>query len=120
MDNNTNTQEINPEVPDFGRFSEDEVKNLKLKYGKRLRYLKVKTDDGDSEFILKKPSRATSEAVADALAKDDNTAAANIMLLNCVIAGDVQDIEDDAVVYQKVTTFISSMVHDAEIEAKKL
>ncbi|WP_312395720.1 hypothetical protein [Chryseobacterium sp.] len=110
----------NTEVPDFGRFTEDQVKNAKAKYGKRLRYLKVKTEDGDSEFIIKKPSRATSMAVSDAINKKDEDLASRIMLENCVVEGDKEDIEEDAVVFTKVTTFITSMVNDAEIEVKKL
>lgn len=110
----------NEPTADFGKFTADEIKNLKIKHGKRLRYLLVKTEDGDSEFIIKKPSRATSEAVAHAFDKKDNSLAANIMISNCVIAGDTDDIEEDAEVYTKVTTFISALVNDAEIEVKKL
>lgn len=108
------------ESENFGKFKEDEMKNLKLKYGKRLRFLRVKTEDGDSEFIIKKPSRATSMAVRDALDKDNEDLAATIMLSNCVIAGDIEDIEEDAVVFTKVSTFITTMVNEAEMEAKKL
>ncbi|AZA87156.1 hypothetical protein EG349_10330 [Chryseobacterium shandongense] len=108
------------ESDDFGRFSEDEVKGFRLKYGKRLRYLKVVTPDGESEFIIKKPSRATSSAVREAIDKNDEDLAQTIMLTNCVVEGDIQDIEDDAVVFTKVTTFITSMVKEAELEAKKL
>ena len=114
---NTTTQETKP---DFGRFTEDEIKNFKIKHGKRLRYLNVKTEDGNSEFIIKKPNRATSEAVADAFDKKDNALAATIMISNCVIAGDIGDIDEDAEVYTKVTTFISTLVKEAEIEVKKL
>ena len=108
------------EADDFGRFSEDELKNARAKHGKRLRYLKVITPDGDSEFIIKKPSRATSSAVRDALDKKDENLAQNIMISNCVVLGDLADIEEDAVVFTKVTTFITSMVQEAELEAKKL
>lgn len=108
------------EADNFGRFSEDEVKNAKLKYGKRLRYLKVTTPDGDSEFIIKKPSRATSSAVREAIDKNDEGLAQDIMISNCAIIGDPEDIDEDAVVFTKVTTFITSMVQEAEMEAKKL
>lgn len=111
---------INKTGSEFGRFSEDEIKNFKSKYGKRLRYLKVTSVDGDSEFIIKKPSRATSEAVADALEKKDTSLAATIMISNCVVAGDTEDIDEDAEVYTKVTTFITTMVNDAQVDAKKL
>lgn len=108
------------ESDDFGRFSEDEVKNFRLKYGKRLRYLKVTTPDGVSEFVIKKPSRATSSAVREAIDKNDQDLAQTIMLSNCAVEGDLQDIEDDAVVFTKVTNFITAMVNEAELEAKKL
>lgn len=108
------------EADDFGSFTESEVKNARAKYGKRLRYLKVKTPDGDSEFIIKKPSRATSSAVRDAIDKKDEELAQNIMISNCVVEGDLQDIDEDAVVFTRVTTFITSMVKEAELEAKKL
>lgn len=108
------------EADNFGRFTEDEVKIAKQKYGPRLRYLKVTTPDGESEFIIKKPSRATSSAVREAIDKNDEDLAQNIMIQNCCVIGDLQDIEDDAVVFTKVTTFITSMVQEAELEAKKL
>lgn len=108
------------EADDFGRFSEDELKNARAKHGKRLRYVKVTTPDGDSEFIIKKPSRATSSAVRDALDKNNENLAQDIMISNCVVLGDLADIEEDAVVFTKVTTFITSMVQEAELEAKKL
>lgn len=108
------------EADDFGRFTEAEVNKAKLKYGKRLRYLKVTTPDGDSEFIIKKPSRATSSAVREAIDKNDEEMAQTIMISNCVVIGDMEDIEEDAVVFTKVTTFITSMVREAEMEAKKL
>lgn len=134
MDTNTNTQENTTEVKvkkllinnlyyesdDFGRFTEDEVTNARIKYGKRLRYLKVITPDGNSEFIIKKPSRATSSAVRDAIDKKDQDLASEIMISNCVVIGDLGDIEEDAVVFAKVTNFLTSMVQEAELEAKKL
>lgn len=134
MDTNTKTQENTNEVKvqkllinnlyyqseDFGRFTEDEVKNARIKYGKRLRYLRVITPDGNSEFIIKKPSRATSSAVRDAIDKKDNDLASEIMISNCVVIGDLEDIEEDAVVFAKVTNFLTSMVNEAELEAKKL
>lgn len=108
------------EADGFGRFTEDEVKNARIKYGKRLRYLKVTTPDGESEFIIKKPSRATSSAVRDAIDKNDEDLASTIMISNCAVIGDLEDIEEDAVVFTKVTSFITSMVQEAELEAKKL
>ncbi|WP_139420988.1 hypothetical protein [Chryseobacterium mulctrae] len=133
-DNAPETQENTPELKeqkllinnlyyesdDFGKFTEDEVKNAKIKYGKRLRYLKVTTPDGISEFIIKKPSRATSSAVHDAIEKKNQDLASEIMLSNCVVIGDLEDIEEDAVVFAKVTSFLTSMVKEAELEAKKL
>lgn len=130
----TETQENTPEVKqekllinnlyyesdDFGRFTEDEMKNARIKYGKRLRYLKVTTPDGISEFIIKKPSRATSSAVRDAIDKNDQDLASEIMISNCVVIGDLADIEEDAVVFAKVTNFLTTMVNEAELEAKKL
>lgn len=42
------------------------------------------------------------------------------MIKNCVIDGDLQDIEDDAVVFTKVTEFIGSLVNEAEVKGKKI
>ena len=110
----------NIEASEFGKFSETEITALKAKHGKRLRYLKVTTDDGISEFIIKKPNRATSMAVKESLDKKNEEGAASIMLANCVIAGDIEDIEDDAEVLTKVTSFITGLVNKGEISAKKL
>ena len=111
MENNENIQE---------RFSEEQVNALKAKHGKRLRYLKVTTDDGVSEFIIKKPNRSVSMAVRDALEKKDEEGASEVMIKNCVIDGDLQDMEDDAEVFTQVTTYIGGLVNKAEVEAKKL
>lgn len=115
------TEEKNTEAaPEFGKFSAETISALKAKNGKRLRYLKVTTEDGISEFILKKPSRATSSAVRDALEKKDETLASDIMLKNCVLAGDLEDIEEDAEVFTQVTQYIGTLVNKAEVAAKKL
>lgn len=71
MKNQTNTT-------DFGRFTEEQISSLKAKHGKRLRYLSVETEDGVSEFIVKKPNRNTSMAVRDALDKKDENLASDI------------------------------------------
>lgn len=132
--NDSTTQEATPEVKaqkllinnlyyesdDFGRFTEDEMKNARIKYGKRLRYLKVTTPDGISEFIIKKPSRATSSAVSDALENKNHELASEIMISNCAVIGDLEDIEEDAVVFAKVSNFITGMVNEVQLDAKKL
>ncbi|MGC4130068.1 MAG: hypothetical protein QM564_11070 [Bergeyella sp.] len=114
------TKDKNPAKSEFGKFTETEINQLKAQHGKRLRYFKVTTPDGDSEFIIKKPNRSVSSAVSEAFEKKDNNLASDIMIKNCVVYGDLQDIEDDAVVFTKVTVFITGLVNDAEIEAKKL
>lgn len=95
---------------------------LKAKHGKKLSELTVTTSDDETfVFILKKPSRHTIEAVGD-IEKDKKgktSIASKIMIANCVIAGDMEAL-DDGEVYSTVLTEVGKLFTKASAATKKL
>ena len=69
-------------------FTEAEHKDLKAKYGNRLRMVTVETEDGRYDYLVVRPSRAHMMLVATKGKEGDFEAANNVLIQNCVVAGD--------------------------------
>lgn len=89
-------------------FSPAEHAELKIKFGKRLRHITVQVDDDERyDYLLARPNKDLILAMASK--KDDLTAANELLLNNCVKAGDMEALEDSAV-YTTVLTAITEMI----------
>ena len=89
-------------------FSPAEHAELKIKFGKRLRHITVQVDDDERyDYLLVRPNKDLILAMASK--KDDLTAANDLLLNNCVKAGDMEALEDSAV-YTTVLTAITEMI----------
>lgn len=90
-------------------FTEAEHKDLKEKYGNRLRMVSVETEDGRYDYLVIRPSRAHMMLVANKGKDGDFEAANNVLIQNCVVAGDRKAIEEDYAVYSTLLTAIQQM-----------
>lgn len=96
----------------------DEIKNLKAKHGKDLRLCSVTTQNGETfAFVLKKPTRGVIQAVSGV--GDDTTKASDLMIENCVIAGD-KDALEDGEVFVAVLEEVGNLFGAATTSVKKL
>lgn len=96
----------------------EEIKKLKAKHGDTLSLCTVTTQNGDAfEFILKKPSRATIQAVSSV--GDNTTKASDLMIENCVVGGNLEALEDGEV-FIAVLEEVGNLFGAATSTVKKL
>lgn len=98
-----------------------DLQALKAQHGNKLSELKFETSEGQElVYVLKKPTRATIEAIASI--KDEGSKASKaskIMLANCVVAGPMEELEDGEV-YTTVLEAVGKLFTKASFEVKKL
>lgn len=90
-------------------FTEQQRNELLAKYGNRLRMVTVVTEDGRYDYLVIRPSRAHMMLVADKGRDGDYEAANNVLIANCVVAGDKEVLEEDFAVYSGVMQAIQSL-----------
>lgn len=101
----------------FADITAEQIQDWKAKHGENsLSQATVTTEDGEYNFILRKPGRNVLEAVA----KDKTDSGNKIMLANCVLGGDTYAIEQDAAVYVAVVEQIGVLFKSAKVSVKKL
>ena len=100
-------------------FTEAEHKDLKEKYGNRLRMVTVETEDGRYDYLVIRPSRAHMMLVATKGKEGDFESANNVLIQNCVVAGDKKAIEDDYAVYSTLLTAIQQMTEAVQAFIRK-
>lgn len=89
-------------------FTEGEHAELKTKYGKRLKHVTVQVDEDELyDYLIVRPEKNILLAMAK---KKDNLEEANdILIRNCVVAGNMEALEDSAV-YTSVLTAIGRLI----------
>ena len=77
-------------------FTEEEHTELKLKYGKRLKHVTVQVDEDERyDYLIVRPKKNILLAMAKK--KDDLEEANDILIRNCVAAGNMEALEDSTV-----------------------
>jgi len=103
-------------------YSEAEVEAHSGKVGgkRNLREVVIRTEDGyEFHYLVKKPSRAVMQAIAENEQKKDLTAVQKLML-GCVLEGDKEAYEYDGAIYTELLENIGRLVDTAKSEVKKL
>ena len=103
-------------------FSEDNILAHAAKCGgkRNLRVIVLNTeDDEEFHYLVKKPSRAAMQAVAQYENKKDIDGVQKIML-GCVLEGDRDAFEHDGSMYGKLLEQISELIKETSGEIKKL
>lgn len=89
-------------------FTPEEHAELKTKYGKRLKHVTVQVDEDERhDYLIIRPNKNILLAMAKK--KDDLEEANDILIKNCVAAGDMEALEDSAV-YTSVLTAIGQLI----------
>lgn len=103
-------------------YTEAEINAHAAKVGgkQNLREIVISTeDDLEFHFLVKKPSRAAMQAVANYEAKKDIEGIQKIMM-GCVLEGDKDAIEHDGAIYAALLEKISDLIHETKSIIKKL
>ncbi|GLB51705.1 hypothetical protein NBRC110019_07440 [Neptunitalea chrysea] len=118
-------------------FGDEAIQTHAAKVGgkRNLREVEITTDDGDYVFVylVKKPSRAVMEAIADAESKGKATTdkgqptkkiqdpgRVQKLLLGCVLEGDKDAYEYDGAIYTQLLKYVGELVKEARGTLKKL
>lgn len=90
-------------------FTEEEYAAQEAKFGRRLRMVTVETDDGRADFLVIRPSRQHMMLVASKGKDGDYEAANNVLIQNCVVAGDRNILDEDFAVYSTVLQVLQQL-----------
>lgn len=89
-------------------FTPEDHAELKAKYGKRLKHVTVQVDEDERyDYLITRPNKNILLAMAKK--KDDLEEANDILIRNCVAAGNMEALEDSAV-YTSVLTAIGQLI----------
>lgn len=89
-------------------FTPETHSELKTKYGKRLKHVTIQVDEDERyDYLIIRPDKNILLAMAKK--KDDLEEANDILIRNCVAAGNMEALEDSAV-YTSVLTAIGQLI----------
>ena len=89
-------------------FTPEEHKEMKEKYGRRLKHVTVQVDEDERhDYLIVRPGKNVLLAMAKK--KEDLEEANDILIRNCVAAGNMEALEDSAV-YTSVLTAIGELI----------
>lgn len=104
-----------------GDITQEEIDAWKAKYGKNsLTQVSVESNGENYEFIIKRPGRTVLDAIAEYGMKKEVTKANKVMVTSCVLAGDMEAMENDGAVYGAVLQEISALMEKTQTAVKKL
>lgn len=89
-------------------FTPEEHKEMKEKYGRRLKHVTIQVDEDERyDYLIVRPGKNVLLAMAKK--KEDLEEANDILIRNCVAAGNMEALEDSAV-YTSVLTAIGELI----------
>ena len=103
-------------------FSESVVEDFKLKYPHCLKVVEIYPDEDTEEplkFLIKKPSKSLVYLLSSKEFDENIQKSSDAMIANCVLAGNMEILEDDAAVFSELVATISSLMKGARTELKK-
>lgn len=90
-------------------FTEEEYAAQEAKYGRRLRMVTVITDDGRSDFLVIRPSRQHMMLVAAKGREEDFEGANDVLIKNCIVAGNRELLNEDFAAYRTVLQVLQNL-----------
>ena len=103
--------------------SESVVEYLKVKYPHGLRIIEIYPEEDSVEplkYLVKKPSKALVYLLSSKEYENDIQASSDAMIANCVLAGDLDILEQDASIFTELTSRIGDLMKGARSELKKV
>lgn len=104
-------------------FSEEQIEAAKAKYGAACLKIIEITPDEDSEpvsFLIKKPSKQLVYLLSSKEYEDNVQKSSEAMINNCVLAGDMELLNNDAAVYTEMVSKIGGLTKGARSSLKKV
>lgn len=112
-------------------YTEEQLEDFKLKYPKVVRELVVypsgttfdKEGNADEEpayFIIRKPSKSLVSLVNSKEYKGNDDKINDAIIKNCVLAGDMELLENDASIYTGVLDILANLLSASKAELKKV
>lgn len=90
-------------------FTAEEYAAQAAKYGRRLRMVTVITDDGRSDFLVIRPSRQHMMLVAAKGREEDFEGANDVLIKNCIVAGNRELLNEDFAAYRTVLQVLQNL-----------
>ena len=104
-------------------FSESVVEDFKLKHPHGLRIIEIYPEEDSAEplkYLVKKPSKALVYLLSSKEYENDIQASSDAMIANCVLAGNLDILEQDASIFTELTSRIGDLMKGARSELKKV
>lgn len=104
----------------YADITADMIQGWKAKYGvdALMEYGVKVSDTRTAKFVLKEPSQNVVVAIGDK--KNDETAANKILIANCILGGDMGDLENSASVYLTMLEQCNKLMNRKPVTVKKL
>ena len=111
-------------------YTQEQLEDFKLKYPKVVRELVVypsgtnfdkegNSDEEPAYFIIKKPSKSLVSLVNSKEYKGNDDKINDAIIKNCVLAGDMELLENDASIYTGVLDILANLLSASKAELKK-
>lgn len=97
------------QVKPFSAITDTQIQDWKAKYGK-LSQITVGEGDDETNFIVKQPNRMVMDVIADKNEKGDVAGGNNVIIANCVLGGDLEQMESDGGIYSSLLEQIVSLI----------
>jgi len=104
-------------------YTEELVADLKLKYPYGLKVLEIYPDEEAKEpikFLVKKPGKSLVYLLSSKEYDRNIQASSEAMIANCVLAGDMDAVENDGAVYSELIQQLSKMMNTARSALKNV
>jgi len=104
------------QIKPFSEITPEHIQNWKARYGNVLSEVTV----GSAQFIVRIPSRRTIDLMAQYGRKNELVAANNTLISNCVLGGDLDEMEQDGSIYTGLLEQLTKVLSKKEASIKKI
>lgn len=104
------------QIKPFDAITPDNIQDWKAKYGDVLKEVTI----GQSKFVIKQPTRRVMDLMAQHGTNKDIVAANNTLINNCVLGGDMNEMEQDGNIYTSLLEELSHLLEKKKVSVKKL
>lgn len=103
-------------IKPFSAITPDDIQDWKARYGDNLSEVEI----SNFRFVVKKPSRSVLDLMAQHGKKQDVVAVNKALVSNCVLGGDIDEMENDGGVYATMLEELTKLMEKKKAVVKKL
>lgn len=104
------------QIKPFAAITPEHIQDWKAKYGDVLSEI----TSGDAKFVVKKPNRRVIELIGQFEQKNDFIAISKTLISNCVLGGDMDEMEADGTIYNGIMKELHKLFEVQKTSLKKL